>query len=140
MLQKSLDTNISDKLSPLTRKKGRPFGSKPSKYTCTCSICDDKKNNVIKSFGNSHKCRKCDKVITKWCHFEAHMRSHEGIRPYACHVKSCGSSFIRQDDLKRHLKCHSKTVRFTCAGDGCGMTFSRADHHKRRIKRCSATV
>ena len=123
-----------------TIKRGRPVGSKHAKHMCTCSICTNKRNNVEELAGNSHKCNKCDKIINKWCNFQAHMRSHEGIRPYACMVQNCSSAFIRSADLERHMKCHSSIVRFTCHGVKCGKTFIRTDKYKQHMKKCNNIV
>ena len=124
---------------PITkRKRGRPVGSKPARDLCTCSICTNKRNNIVGLASKGHKCNKCDKIINKWCHFQAHMRSHEGIRPYVCMVQNCSSAFIRSDDLERHMKCHSSIARFTCPK--CGKTFIRTDHYKTHMKRCNNIV
>ena len=121
-------------------KRGRPVGSKHAKRMCTCSICTNKRNNVEEPAGNNHKCNKCDKIINKWCNFQAHIRSHEGIRPYACTFQNCSSSFIRSADLERHIKCHSSVVRFTCHGVKCGKTFIRTDKYNQHIKKCNNIV
>ena len=129
-------TQLSTFVLPIRNKKrGRPFGSKLAKDLCSCSICTNKKHNIVELAGNSHKCNKSDKIINKWGNFQDHMRSHEGIRPYACMVQNCSSAFVRSADLERHMNCHSLIVRFTCPK--CGKTFIRTDHHKRHLKKCN---
>jgi hypothetical protein len=80
----------------------------------------------------------------------AHLRVHEGDKPFACN--ECGLTFTRENDKKRHEALHGGEKTFVCKGTldgggewGCGLSFLRADklssHHKSAIgSRCIKPV
>ncbi|KAL4222690.1 hypothetical protein ACF0H5_018731 [Mactra antiquata] len=49
-------------------------------------------------------CKVCGKLYRNKNHFEVHMRSHTGERPFVCKV--CGTGFMKSSNLKEHSKRH----------------------------------
>lgn len=52
------------------------------------------------------ECSLCQRTFHKGGHLRRHIRSHTGLKPYAC--KNCNRSFSRQDSLIRHEKLHTR--------------------------------
>lgn len=42
----------------------------------------------------------CNKVFTKSCNMKDHFRTHDGRKPYMCHL--CNSSYTQAGNLKKH--------------------------------------
>jgi len=76
----------------------------------------------------------CGKTFSKRVHLAAHIRVHNGERPFRCDWSHCGKKFTRQSELKRHEWVHTKPERFYCKT--CGKKFSRADHLKMHKNKC----
>jgi len=99
-----------------------------------------------KTHPSIHHCDKCSKSFTRKHNLMAHLRVHEGDKPFACN--ECGLTFTRENDKKRHEALHGGEKIFVCKGTldgggewGCGLSFLRADklssHHKSAIgSRC----
>jgi hypothetical protein len=121
---------------PVKKKKRKPGRPPINPEGCTCPNC------LITPNSDRHLCHfpSCGKTFTKVCHLEAHLRNHNGSRPFRCAFPSCNSSFVRADDLKRHSLSHdnSSLNRWIC--ELCFKRFRRADHHKAHIKRCIAKL
>ncbi|KAH8789515.1 hypothetical protein F5882DRAFT_354269 [Hyaloscypha sp. PMI_1271] len=103
-----------------------------------------------KTHPSIHHCDKCSKSFTRKHNLMAHLRVHEGDKPFACN--ECGLTFTRENDKKRHEALHGGEKTFVCKGTldgggewGCGLSFFRADklssHHKSAIgSRCIRPV
>eukprot|EP00177_Eucheuma_denticulatum_P006252 GFKZ01011397.1.p1 GENE.GFKZ01011397.1~~GFKZ01011397.1.p1 ORF type:complete len:139 (-),score=19.83 GFKZ01011397.1:32-448(-) len=48
----------------------------------------------------------CERVFSKRYNQQAHMRIHDGTRPFDCNL--CGRSFMWKSSLKSHAKMHAK--------------------------------
>mmetsp|Transcript_28593 Transcript_28593/g.25306 ORF Transcript_28593/g.25306 Transcript_28593/m.25306 type:complete len:106 (+) Transcript_28593:485-802(+) len=46
----------------------------------------------------------CDKQFNKTWNLVDHLRMHEGIKPYKCHI--CKKFFTQKGNLQKHLKQH----------------------------------
>ncbi|KAF1958768.1 hypothetical protein CC80DRAFT_468472 [Byssothecium circinans] len=75
----------------------------------------------------------CGQRFNRPCRLEAHMRSHNKIRPFVCHHAGCDKTFPRKDHLNRHLKsAHLGAVdMFACDWPGCESTFASNGRLKR---------
>lgn len=88
---------------------------------------DVKPENVKKSNNTTIdlQCKICQKIFKKTETFTAHMRVHEGLKPFPCNL--CDKSYERRSRLKNHISTvHDKKPgqRFACTIDGCDRTFS----------------
>lgn len=79
----------------------------------------------------------CAQRFNRPCRLEAHMRSHNKERPFACTAAGCDKTFPRKDHLQRHIKnAHGDPVierSYTCEWKGCGKSFTsngRLQRHK----------
>ncbi|CAB3376686.1 Hypothetical predicted protein [Cloeon dipterum] len=58
-------------------------------------------------------CQFCNKNFVQRTHFEIHVRTHTGIKPYCC--ETCGSRFPSSALLQRHVYgVHEKKKRYKC--------------------------
>lgn len=79
----------------------------------------------------THQCPICEKKYTRQHNLKAHLRTHEGTKPFPCSV--CGDTFTRKSDCDRHERGHGDK-KFVCFGElndgstwGCNSSFGRAD-------------
>lgn len=76
----------------------------------------------------THVCdvKNCGKIFIKKSHYDAHVRTHSGEKPYLCLEPGCNMVFARSDELSRHSRKHTGIKPYTC--DYCQRGFSRSDH------------
>lgn len=77
-------------------------------------------------------CSECGHVFTRRHHYDDHVRTHTGERPFACTHDGCDKRFSRANGLTRHQETHRNAATFQCPH--CSSTFSRQDHWKRHGK------
>lgn len=77
------------------------------KYDLTCNFCGKS------GFGRP-------------AHYESHIRTHTGERPFVCEFFGCNNSFRRKDHLDRHYNIHSGTRDQVCDYEGCNRAFVTA--------------
>ena len=92
--------------TPLTpRSPSTPSDPRPLVYACTWE--------------------NCDRVFSRPCRLEEHVRSHTGERPFQCDEDGCGKTFVRDYHLSRHKKIsHAHDRPHHCSHKGCGLGFA----------------
>lgn len=86
---------------------------------------------------NGLTCDVCARTFTHRGHFNLHLRSHTGERPYACDHPGCTRSFLRMDHLRRHEAIHETASQekksFKCPRPQCDKEFRLKEHLQRHI-------
>ncbi|XP_058834123.1 zinc finger protein 652-A-like [Topomyia yanbarensis] len=81
-------------------------------------------------------CDLCPRKFFVLFRFNAHKRTHEGLKPFECEV--CGRAFSTSNNLKLHrIQKHSNNrISLPCDHPGCGQRFSTRlglNRHKNRV-------
>uniref|UniRef100_A0A914LI46 C2H2-type domain-containing protein n=1 Tax=Meloidogyne incognita TaxID=6306 RepID=A0A914LI46_MELIC len=104
-------------------------GSK--RIACSCPNCVNGIKGGLEK-GRQHICHICNKTYGKTSHLRAHLRGHEGNKPFACDWPACPRRFTRSDELQRHRRTHTGEKRFTCPQ--CSKRFMRSDHLTKHVR------
>ncbi|KAF9378298.1 hypothetical protein CPB97_009656 [Podila verticillata] len=72
----------------------------------------------------------CHKTFARPFNLNAHVKSHDTLKPYGCHV--CPRVFSRKHDLQRHIRVHTGSKPYVCVK--CQKAFARTDALCRHYK------
>lgn len=68
---------------------------------------------------------------TKIESYNAHMRTHQGLRPWPCEENDCDKSFLKRASLRIHMRQRhfdeskdAKRPEFACDVDGCDKVYT----------------
>eukprot|EP01083_Nonionella_stella_P193945 715708_1 len=75
-------------------------------------------------------CNICNRDFSAKQHFEYHMRTHSGEKPFKC--PTCGKAFRAKHSLKNHLRIHTGERPYQCKV--CGKWFRQLGVMKNHIK------
>ena len=79
---------------------------------------------------NRYHCNVCNRSFSGKQHFEYHMRTHSGEKPFKCNV--CGKAFRAKHSLKNHTRIHTGERPYQCKV--CGKWFRQLGVMKNHIK------
>ncbi|CAK5067649.1 unnamed protein product [Meloidogyne enterolobii] len=122
--QQPLDGGFNPQL-PITNIGGS------KRIACSCPNCVNGIKGGLEK-GRQHICHICNKTYGKTSHLRAHLRGHEGNKPFACDWPACPRRFTRSDELQRHRRTHTGEKRFTCPQ--CSKRFMRSDHLTKHVR------
>ncbi|XP_037920240.1 zinc finger protein 300-like isoform X2 [Hermetia illucens] len=84
-----------------------------------CSICGRgfSQSSILYTHMSLHtgktvNCPRCDKKFSRKSFLKIHLRSHDDIRPYACHL--CEKNYRIKSHLDSHILTHSDVRNFVC--------------------------
>lgn len=124
-------------------KDHREDYEKNSEKTCRlCSKSYPKLANLIRHSllheeNATHECIHCGKRLGLGDDLFTHLLRHQGFRPFACDLPSCGRSFMKAHKLKQHMASHEgKPAKDFICGH-CDKRFSELDYLKRHLMRHS---
>ncbi|KAF9333034.1 hypothetical protein BGZ91_011436 [Linnemannia elongata] len=72
----------------------------------------------------------CSKTFARPFNLNAHVKSHDVLKPYGCHL--CSRVFSRKHDLQRHIRVHTGSKPYVCVN--CQKAFARTDALCRHYK------
>ena len=75
-------------------------------------------------------CNVCGRSFSGKQHFEYHMRTHSGEKPFKC--ETCGKAFRAKHSLKNHIRIHTGERPYQCKV--CGKWFRQLGVMKNHIK------
>ncbi|XP_012158780.1 zinc finger protein 431 [Ceratitis capitata] len=77
--------------------------------------------------GPLFQCEQCPRRCVTKENFEAHLRTHQGLKPYVCN--ECNRDFNRASNFRSHMReAHAAVkLQFVCSFEGCGKIFNRRD-------------
>ncbi|KAG0051297.1 hypothetical protein BGZ83_003889 [Gryganskiella cystojenkinii] len=115
-------TNSDALMTPTTSNSSSSSSPAPSTSSTTGSITPGKP--IPCPFPS------CPKSFTRPFNLNAHVKSHDTLKPYACHV--CPRVFSRKHDLQRHIRVHTGSKPYVCMC--CQKAFARTDALCRHYK------
>ncbi|KAL2919334.1 hypothetical protein HK105_200977 [Polyrhizophydium stewartii] len=78
-------------------------------------------------------CDICGKAFTRKYNLEAHVLSHNNVKPFTCTYDGCGEMFVRKYDLNRHIvSVHERALFGPCPF--CGRSYSRSDSYRKHVR------
>jgi hypothetical protein len=109
-------------------------GRRLRRVACSCPNCKDGLKKAVNGQKKMHVCHVegCNKIYGKTSHLRAHLRWHNGDRPFTCNWIYCGKKFTRSDELQRHKRTHTGEKRFNC--QECEKKFMRSDHLTKHMR------
>ncbi|XP_011179001.1 zinc finger protein 14 [Zeugodacus cucurbitae] len=80
------------------------------------------------------QCEQCPRRCVTWENYEAHLRTHQGLKPYSCN--ECDRSFNRAAHFRAHVReVHGPvTLQYICSFEGCGKIFKRENTYKNHYR------
>lgn len=80
------------------------------------------------------QCEHCPRRCVTWENYEAHLRTHQGLKPYLCN--ECNRSFNRAAHFRAHVReDHGPvTLQYICSFEGCGKVFKRENTYKNHYR------
>ncbi len=117
----------------LSRKSAAARGMACLPFSCSqctesfAQLTDLKSNSKVHSV---HRCSQCSKSFNRPFRLKAHLRSHNGEKPFSC--SQCGHSSHDKHNLKKHLKVHMGKKPYSC--EKCGKSFALSRTLKGHLK------
>lgn len=113
-------------------------GLKLKKASFPCNKCSSKfytKDSLVAHMrvheGNKpFSCDICQASLSTKSHLKIHMRKHNGEKPYCC--ATCKKSFSDQSAFKRHQLIHSDKKHFQC--NICKKAYTDSSTYRRHVK------
>ena len=107
--------NFADKQPPLKRTK---------------TDHEDEQTNT-----DIYECNVCHYTSTRSSNFRIHLRTHTGVKPFACEVPGCGYASSQHSNLKIHQRIHFGIKPFKCFINGCAFASVQQSNLKAHLRR-----
>ena len=98
--------------------------SESSQDYSTDKVADESSSTVEASKSYPLKCKFCQKGFVSSFQYEAHVRKHQGLKPYLC--KKCGKEYQSASGIREHMIQHhgatTNEKKYVC---DCGLAYAK---------------
>ncbi|XP_067635816.1 zinc finger protein 585A-like [Eurosta solidaginis] len=128
-------SNLSSRLVTKTKsKKSVCMNIKKSTKNIQGKKSTSSQSNAVIGSGAKFKCDQCPRLCMTWENYEAHLRTHQGLKPFVC--EQCGRSFNKADRCRLHVReMHAPVaLQYICTYEGCDKVFTREGTYQRHYQ------
>ncbi|XP_023165255.2 zinc finger protein 714 [Drosophila hydei] len=127
----SSECSISEDDVPLAHRLLDQNSETDSEATCErVTNCKSKRRRIPADERHLHRiitCHVCQQKFKKQVNYDEHMKHHNELLPFQCHVEHCQKGFTTAAALRLHVDyAHTKSAaEIPCTVEGCKLLFPR---------------